>query len=167
MVKVQLEDKDFAERKPYFDEGSHEVYITGAKKVTPEQGAPYIEVSVLGEEDATEDIRVYISEAAAPYTMANLARIAVHNAKDEAAKEKVRAAFKAIDDTDQIDDKFLAKFKDMQCWILTEENTNAPKENGGYFLRSQLYSWEPKVKAKTIQQDIANGKPVDTSEIPF
>lgn len=167
MVKVQLEDKDMADHKPYFAEGAHEVYITGAKKVVPETGSPYIEVSILNADDATEDTRNYISEAAAPYTLSKLARIAIHNAKDDAAKAKVRESFKAINDTNQVDEAFLAKFKDMQAWALTEEDLNAPKEKGGYFLRTQLFSWPPQVKAKTTEQDIDGGKSVDLSEIPF
>lgn len=168
MVKVNsLEDKDFAERKPYFEAGAHEIYITEAKQVKPETGAPYIEVTVLGENDATDNIRLYTSEAAAPYTLANLARIAVHNEQTDAGKEKAREKFKKITDTDELDDKFLANFKDSQAWILTEEDKNAPKPNGGFYLRSSLYSWPPKVKATTIEQDIDNAKPVDLSEIPF
>lgn len=168
MVKVALEDKDFAERKPYFDVGVHEVYITGAHKVEPQTGSPYIEVTVLGDEDTTDDIRVYISEAAAPYTIANLARIAVHNAPTDEAKEKAKVAFKAITDTDMIDDKFLTKFENMQAWIKTEENLNAPKENGGYFLRSSLYSWEPKEPKMTPEQLMGVGTTqVDPKEVPF
>jgi hypothetical protein len=168
MVKVNLSDKDFAERKPYFDVGVHEVFITEATKVAPETGAPYIEVTVIGQNDETDNLRLYISEAAAPYTLANLARIAVHNAKDDAAKDKVREAFKKIDDTDLIDEKFLAKFKDMQAWILTKEDTTGQqKPNGGFYLRSQLYSWEPKAEPSDINKDIENGKPIDVSEIPF
>lgn len=172
MAKVQpLEDKDFAERKPYFEAGVHEVFISGMTKVEPETGAPYIEVEVLGKNDATDSIRVYISEKAAPYTLANLARIAVHNKDKEADKEKVREAFKKITDTDQLDAEFLAKFKDMQAWILTEEDTNAPKPKGGFYLRSSLYSWEP--QAKTVTADdlttknmVAGGTPAN-DEVPF
>lgn len=173
MVKVNLDEKDFAERKPYFDAGVHEVYITDAKKVEPENGAPYIEVTVVGEGDATDSIRNYISEKAAPYTLSNLARIAVHNKQTEADKQAVRDAFKKITDTDQIDQKFLDKFKDMQAWILTAEDTNGnQKPGGGYYLRSNLYSYEPKPKAPTADELVSDFKkqgatPVDVNEVPF
>ena len=168
MVQVQLEDKDFAERKPYFEEGDHEVYITEIKRgvVTGDQ-KPYLEVSVLGESDQTDNIRLYISEAAAPYTLAHLGRIAVHNETTEKGKEAAREKFKKITDTDELTDEFLKNFKDSQAWIRTEEDTNAPKPNGGFYLRSQLFSWKPQPKTTTIKQDIEGGKPVDLSEIPF
>lgn len=170
MVKVQLEDKDMAERKPYFEAGVHEVYITDLKAVKPESGAEYLEATVLGENDATDNIRLYISEKAAPYTLANLARIAVHNKEGETDKQAVREAFKKITDTDQLDEKFLGRFKDMQAWILTEEDLNAPKPNGGYYLRSSLFSYPPKPSnnaAKATTEQIKNGEPIDLNEIPF
>lgn len=170
MVKVQIEDKDLADRKPYFGAGVHEVYITEAKVEKPEGKAPYIEVTVIGENDEKDDIRLYISEAAAPYTLSNLGRIAVHNKQDEKEKEGVRTAFKAITDTDQIDQKFLDKFKDMQAWILTEEDLGAPKPNGGYYLRSSLYSYKPtpRVPEMTPEQLMSDqNEKIDLDEIPF
>lgn len=171
MVKVQLDEKDFAERKPYFGAGVHEVVITELKKVEPESGAPYVEATVIGENDEKDAIRLYISEKAAPYTLSNLARIAVHNKETDAEKQKVRDAFTKITDTDQLDEKFLDKFKDMQAWILTEEDLNAPKPNGGYYLRSNLYSYVPKPRnasQMTAEQLVSDqNEKVDTDEIPF
>lgn len=172
MVKVQLDEKDFAERKPYFDAGVHEVVISGIEKVEPKEGSPYINVTVTGLKDESTDIRCYISEKAAPYTLANFGRIAVHNQDSEPAKAKVRKAFQAVTDTDQLDQEFLDKLKDMQAWILVEEDFNAPKPNGGYYLRSKLYSWEPKPKKVTADDlttdQIRNGAaPVDDDDVPF
>lgn len=173
MVKVQLEDKDFESRKAYFGLGAHEVYIEKIEKVTPDSGSPYLNVSVLGVQDEKEvrdDVRAYISDAAAPYTVSTLARIAVHNKKTDKEKQAVRDAFKEID-TDEIDQKFLDKFKDMQAWILTEENLNAPRDNGGYFWRSSLYSYEPKPKKITAESLVSEGGTEITKEnlgeIPF
>lgn len=174
MVKVNpMEDKDFEAKGNYFGVGVYEVLLEKLVAVTPEKGSPYINVSVLGEEDQTTDIRLYTSEAAAPYTIANLARIAVHNKDTEEAKQKVRDTFKKIDDTDRLTDKFLANMEKMQAWIMGEEDTNAPKPNGGFYIRYSLYSYPPTPKKQTAADLVeqfkndANSAPVDVSEIPF
>lgn len=175
MVKVTpITDEDINKQGGnYFDAGVHTVYLEKLKAVTPEKGSPYIEVGVLGEDDRRTDIRLYTSEAAAPYTIAKLAKIAVHNKEGEEAKQKARDAFKKIDDTDKLTDKFLANLVNMQAWILTEEDKNAPKPNGGYYLRSELYSWEPTPKKQTaadLVSELRNDpktETVDADEIPF
>ena len=175
MAKLQpLEDKDFAERKPYFDAGVHEVAIQAVRRgvMDNENKTEYVEFDVVGLQDEEASVRLWLSDKAAPYTLANLARIAVHNKESEADKQKVREAFKKITDTDQLDEKFLEKFVDMQCWILTEEDTNAPKPNGGFYLRNNLYSWEPKPKQITADDLTtanmkAGGTPVDNDDVPF
>lgn len=175
MVKVSIEDKDMAERKPYFGVGVHEVYIEKIKSEKPEKGAPFFSVEVLGsvnDLEVRDDVRLYISEAAAPYTLANLARIAVHNKQTEKEKDAVREAFKAITDTDEIDQKFLDKFKDMQAWILVEEDMGSPKPNGGYYTRASLYSYKPQAStnaSKMTAEDLVsdNNEKIDLEEIPF
>lgn len=174
MVKVNpMTDEDFDRTGGnYFEAGAHVVILEELKNVTPENGSPYVNVKVLGENDEQADIRVYTSEKAAPYTIALFGRIAVHNKATDAAKNKVRAAFKSINDTDQMTDTFLKNLEKMQAWILTEEDKNAPKPNGGYYLRSTLYSWEPTPRAKTSEeqvQELTNtSTPVnDPDEIPF
>jgi hypothetical protein len=59
----------------------------------------------------------------------------------------------------------------MQAWIKTEEDLSAPKPNGGYYLRSQLYSYEPKMdngaKAMSTQTMLDTGTAADADEVPF
>lgn len=173
MVKMnEMEDKDFEPRKAYFAEGVHEVYITAMERgVSPNTKSEYIEVSLLGEGDAEGSARLYLTDKTADRSRSILATIAVHNKGTDAEKQKVRDVFKKVTDTDQLDDKFLAKFKDMQAWILVEEDKSAPKPNGGFYLRTNLYSYEPKPRAKTADELVSDitegGEPVDLSEIPF
>lgn len=175
MAKLQpLEDKDFDARKPYFGLGAHEVYIKAARRgqLDNENKTEYVEFDLLGEDDQEGNVRLWISEKAAPYTLARLGQIAVHNKDTEEEKQKVRDAFKKITDTDLIDQKFLDKFKDMQAWILVEEDTNAPKPNGGFYTRTNLYSYPPKPRQLsasdlTTDQMKQGGTPVNPDEVPF
>lgn len=170
MVKVNpMTDADFDKKGgAYFDLGVHQVIITSAKNVNPASGSPYIDFQLLGENDEAGDCRLYMNEAAAAYSIPKLAGIAVHNKETDTDKQKVRDIFKGIGDTNDIDDKFLAKYTDMQAWILTEEDTaGAQKPNGGYYKRNRLYHYEPKVKAQTAES-LMGGTPVDVSnEVPF
>ena len=164
----EMTDKDFEARKPYFGVGVHEVILTGATTGKSTSGNDYIEFELLGENDEEGSVRLYLTEKTVERTRSILATIAVHNKDGEVEKQKVRDSFKKMTDSDDmLTEKFLTKYKGMQAWILTEEDTSAPKPKGGFYLRSNLYSYEPKARATTIQQDIAGGKPIDLSEIPF
>lgn len=163
-----MEDKDFADRKPYFEEGVHEVYITKAVRGTASTGSEFIELDLLGEDDRTGNARLYLTEKTQERSRQILATIAVHNKQTDAEKQAVRDAFKKITDTDQIDDDFLKKFVDLQAWILTEQDKNAPKPNGGYYLRNNLYSYAPTPRKTTADDLISEGgAPVDTDDVPF
>lgn len=168
MVKMaQMEDKDF-NNSAYFDLGVHEVAITGAETGKNEKGTPYIDITVEGLGDEKDTVRMYTSENAAPYTRNNLAKIAVHNRDSEEEKQKVRDAFKKITDSDQMDNKFLERFIDMQAWLLVEEDQTAPKPNGGFYKRSTLYAYKPTPKAAVAAVMGKSGDaPVDLNEIPF
>ena len=170
-----MEDKDFADRKPYFDEGVHEVIIDDFRRGTSTNtGSEYIEFDLVGENDENGQVRLYLTEKTQERTRQILATIAVHNKESEADKEKVREAFKKITDTDQLDDAFLDKFKDMQAWILTTPNTSQPKPDGGFYLQNNLYGYKPTPKASitspaTTAEQLLGGTPVDANgeEIPF
>lgn len=170
MVKVKpLEDKDFESKGKWFGEGVHEVYITGVKRDTASTGSEFVEFEIVGENDETGDVRLYLTENAAERSIKILGAVAVHNKETEAEKQKVREVFKSIDDTDKLTERLLSPFVGMQAWILTEEDTSSPKPNGGFYLRNSLYSYEPTPRNKkpTVEELMGDGKPTDTSEIPF
>lgn len=164
-----MSDKDFEQKKPYFGLGVHEVYITGHRTGKANSGSEFIEFEVLGSNDEVGKTTLWLTEKTIDRTRSILAAIAVHNKTTDAEKQKVRDAFKAITDSDQmLEDKFLDKFKDMQAWILTEEDKNAPMDKGGFFSRNNLYSYEPKPR-KTTADDImpANNATSSADEVPF
>lgn len=173
MTKMNpMDDKEFEDRKPYFEAGVHQVFIKGVSTgKTPNTGSDYIEFKLLGAEDEEGTARAYVTDKSMDYTRSLLARIAVHNKSTEPEKQKVREAFKAINDSDQmLDPKFLEKFIDNEAWILVEEDKSSPKPNGGFYLRTSLYSYEPKARPQTNPNATGtitdNGK-IDLTEIPF
>lgn len=174
MVKLNpMNDSDFETKGgQYFDAGVYEITITSAERgESKNTGTPYAGFDVVGPDGQETNVRLYLSEKAAERSRSILGAIAVHNKKTDAEKDAVRKAFKAITDTDQIDEKFLQKFVDMKAWILVEEDTTgAQKPGGGYYLRSNLYSYEPTPrKAAQVDAFLKNddNEPVDPSKIPF
>ena len=168
MVKVNpMEDKDFEARGKYFDAGVYKVHLSDPKRDVSKSGSEFVQFTVNGENEEQSDVRLYLTEKAAPYSLKTLAGIAVHNKGSEAEKQKVRDAFKNITDTDTLDAKFLEKFENMEAWVLVEEDTNSPKPNGGYYLRYNLYSYEPKPRKITPEDLMGGGTPVDPDEVPF
>ena len=171
MVKMNpMEDKDFSAGGNYFQEGVYKVVLADPKHDVSKSGSDFVQFTAYDPEtDAKADVRLYVTEKAAEYTRRTLAGIVVHNVEGDAAKDKVRTTFKAITDTDElIDAKFLKKFENMEAWLLVKEDLNAPKPNGGFYLRYDLYSYEPKPK-KLTPEDImgAPSTPHDPDEVPF
>lgn len=166
-----MEDKEFEARGgQYFDAGVHEVFINKVSRGVSKAGNEYIEFEVTDKDnERTARPRRYLSEAAAPHTRRELMNIAVHNKETEEQKQQVRDAFRNILDTDKFDQKFLDKFESMQAWIKAEEDLNAPKPNGGYYLKYDIYGYEPKQKKTTVEDIMGGGTPVDTGSdsIPF
>ena len=171
MVKMpEMTDKDFDARGEYFDVGEYEAGILSAKRGKSENtGSEFIEFEVQDANgDAKTSTRLYLTEKSAPYTRSTLAGIAVHNQQDDAGKDKVREFFKGITDTDKFDDKFLARYEGDTAFIRVEEDKNAPKPNGGFYLRASLFHYMPKPKKPTVEDIMGGGTPVnDPNDIPF
>ena len=173
MVKVTMTDEDLATRTGgnYFSEGVHEVLIQKAERGVTDSGKEYAEITVLGHDDEVGTARLWFStEKAGKYALSILSGIAVHNRKDDAAKEKARATFKAITDTDEVDDKFLARFKEMDAWFMVQQSDrtyqNAEGETKNSYDRN-IYGYEPKMKQMTAEQLVSSGTPVSTDDVPF
>jgi hypothetical protein len=168
MTKVNIGDDAFKPRGTYLPAGVHEVLITGARRdKTPTKGTEFVEFEVESP-DGAGTVTLWMSEKAAPYSIALMGQVAVHNKGTDAAKEKVRESFKAITDTDEIDDKFLEKFIDMQAWVLTEEDTSGKeKPGGGYYLRNNLYSYAPQPRKTTVEDIMPGGQNINADDVPF
>lgn len=164
-----MEDKDFGEFKPYFKEGVHEVYITGGKAgKSANSGSSFVEFDIVGENGEEGNVRLYVTENSAKYTRRTLAGIAVHNKEKEEDKNKVKEFFKNLVDSDEMTKQpFLDKFKDNQAWIKVSQDLNSPKPNGGFYLRTSLYSYKPKDDTADLTSITDGSKPVNLEDIPF
>jgi len=104
-----------------------------------------------------------------PYTLRTLQGILVHNTKTEIDADKVRAYFRKLDDSDNLD---LKKFNGAQAWYKKEKNgetyTNKDGEERDSY-DTGIFNYEPKMKkpADTVIEDITEDAPIDLSEIPF
>jgi len=172
-MKVNLTDEDLSKRgnSNYFSEGVHEVLIQKAERGTTDAGKDYVEFTVIGHADEEGTARLWFStEAGSKYALSIMAGVAVHNKQTEEEKAGVRTAFKAIDDTDKVDTKFLAKFKEMDAFYMVQQSdrtyTNAQGETKNSYDRN-IYGYEPKMKAMTADQLISSGTPVSTDDVPF
>lgn len=174
MVKVNLTDEDLAERNTnYFSEGEHEVAIVKAERGTTDAGKEYVEFTVQGKNEEEGTARLWFTtDASAKYALSIMAGIAVHNKDTDAEKAKVREAFKAIQDTDVVDDKFLKKFENMLAFYQVSKSDrtymNAAGETKNSYDRN-IYGYMPKPKAPSAEATAAADlqKPVDVSDIPF
>jgi hypothetical protein len=172
-MKVQITDEDLVQRNnQYFAEGEHEVVITEAKRGVTDAGKEYVEFTVAGHDDETGKARLWFStEAGSKYALSILAGIASHNKQTDAEKEKVRDAFKAITDTDQVDDKFLAKFKDMDAFFTVYMSDRTYINSAGETKNSydsNIYGYMPKPKvAKPTTVESLMGEEISTDDVPF
>lgn len=177
MVKVSLTDEDLAERgnNNYFEEGEHEVLITKAERGTTDSGKDYVEFTVLGHDDESDTARLWFTtDASAKYALSILAGIASHNKHSDIDKKKVRDAFKAITDTDEVDDKFLARYKEMDAFFTVYKSDRTYLGNDGTTKHSfdkNIYGYMPKPKKQTAEDLIsdfkATGDEISTDDIPF
>ena len=94
MVNFKMTDNDYTEQSKYFEEGVHKVKIAGAIMDKMDDGREYVEIGVEGSEGETAEVRMWLhSEKAFKFTMRTLQGIAVHNAKDDTQKDKIRQFF--------------------------------------------------------------------------
>jgi hypothetical protein len=171
-MKINLTDEDLAERtgSNYFEEGEHEVLIQKATRGTTDSGKDYVEFEVLGHNDEQDTARVWLTtEKSCKYALSILAGIATHNKHTEAEKQAVRDAFKKITDTDQVDDKFLAKFKEMDAFFTVYKSDRTYQGNDGttkYSYDKNIYGYMPSPrKPKQMTVDELMGTPASSTDI--
>lgn len=174
MVKVNITDEDMAPRNNnYFDEGVHEVVIAKAERGTTDNDKDYVELTVQGQNEEEGTARLWFTtEAAGNYALSILAGIAVHNKESETDKQKVRDAFKKIDDTDLVDDAFLKKFVEMEAFYMVQMSDRTYVNNQGETKNSydrNIYGYSPTMKTRVVEptKNAVNSDPVDLSDIPF
>lgn len=172
MVKINLTDEDL-DRTPgnYFTEGVHKVKIDSIERDNMDDGRAFLTVKVTGEDDQEGTARLWLhTEGGAKYSLSILSGIVSHSKKTEADKAKVRESFKAINDTDELDSKFLARFKGLEAWYEVEKTdrtyTNADGETKNSYNRN-VYGYEPKPKKVTVEDIMGGAESISSNDIPF
>ena len=101
--------------------------------------------------------------------MRTLQGIAVHNAKDDAQKDKIRQFFVG-DFNDEKVQKVLDKLTGYEAWLTVYQSdrtyTNAQGETRHSYDHN-IYGYEPKPKKTTIEDIMGPVTAVDTDDIPF
>lgn len=169
MTKFNMTEDDFKEQTRYFDVGEYKVGINSAMAGVTDGGKEYIafKVSDLNDPETEGEARVWLNtEKSCKYATSIMQGIASHNAKTDEDKEKVKKAFLAVSDSDELK-KMCSKFTNMEAFIQVYEDESSPKPNGGYYKRTNIYGYMPSPKKTTVEQVMGGGDKVDLSEIPF
>lgn len=170
MVNFKMTDNDYTEQSKYFEEGVHKVKIAGAIMDKMDDGREYVEIGVEGSEGETAEVRMWLhSEKAFKFTMRTLQGIAVHNAKDDTQKDKIRQFFVGDFDDAKIK-KVLEKLDGYEAWFTVYQSdrtyTNAQGETRHSYDRN-IYGYEPKLKKTTIEDLMGPAEKVSTDDVPF
>lgn len=175
---VKFTDEHKKERSMnYFDEGVHPVLIESLEFGTTEKGQEFAEFNVIDPDDDDRKgvARVWFTtDSAIGFSINVLRGIAVHNAKTDADKEKVKAAFIKMGDTTDLA-KIADKFRGMEAWYVVEKSDNTYTNSAGEVKSSynrNVYGYEPKPKAPSSVDKVVEatgGEQVDInpSEFPF
>lgn len=171
MTKVNLTEEDLKDRgnKTWFDVGEHTVVIESLEHLTDSQGRDYLQwkFADANDPDIKGDCRNYLhTEKSAKFAISIMKSIASHNAIDDKEKEKVKATFLAITDTDELK-KLVARYENMEAFIQVYEDENAPNPNGGFYRRTNIMAYMPKPRKTTVEQIMGSGTPVATDDVPF
>jgi hypothetical protein len=150
MAKFTDEDKvEKVFNNNYFGEGIFKVQIVSVKAGETDKGSEYFEFELVGEGGEEGNARVYFTEKAKPYSFNTIRAIFVHNAVNDAAKEKTRKAIDAVKDTDELL-KLCEALRGKECWLLVEKTGEkyTSKSNGREYdqLNKNIYGYEPKMK---------------------
>lgn len=172
MVKFTMTDNDYTEQGKYFEEGVHKVKIAGTFMDKTDDGREYVVVGVEGADGEEAEVRMWLhSEKAFKFTMRTLQAIAVHNAKGDTQKDKVRQFFIGDFDDDKII-KLLGKFDDYEAWFTIYQSDRTYQNAQGetkYSYDRNIYGYEPKPKKLTAEDILPGSTKVELNddEIPF
>lgn len=158
MVKFSDDNKkvnEFSGGK-YFEEGVHLVRISTVTLDKTKDGKEFMEFGVVGtsDEDEREDsVRFWFSsDGAINFSFNRIREIFVHNAP-ESDKDKTRAKFDAIADTEKLEAACIKVLVGKEAWLKVEQNpertyVNAAGETKNSFDKN-LTGYEPKPKSVT------------------
>lgn len=144
-------EREFAEKLPY---GVSKVQLVGATAGETDDGKDWIDLEITTEDGIEDTARVWFTGKAAPYSFNTLRQIAVHQGKDDAEKEKIRAAVEACGTSDELATLLNDKVAGGELWFTKYLDPQRTwQDNDGNTRRSvnkNVYGYEPKEKPELM-----------------
>jgi hypothetical protein len=154
--------------EPWLGIGVHDVKITAVELTKSSKGNLGINF-IVGNEDGKNEVTMYLSEAALPYTIENITRIAVHNMPED-KKTPLREAMANIVSAKDIFGVAKEKFVGYQCWLSVREGDDEYTNKNGEVkksLKRNLLSYKPKeTDTQAAVKSTGGGTAVPASTIP-
>lgn len=152
MKESILNDKGSAS---YLGVGVHEVFIQTIELVQAKTGTLGMKFTVENDE-GKNDVTMWLSEAALPYTIENVSRLIVHAAEPE-KKDAARNYMSTVISAKELFTVAQEKLIQAQCWLSVREaqdGSTYTNKNGEEkpSLERRLLSWKPK---ETPTQSVA------------
>lgn len=148
--------------------GVHDVEITGVELTQAKTGTLGIKFTVENDEGMNE-VTMWLSERALPYTIQNISAIGVHNTPEE-KREKLRTLMANVTSAQEAYEIAKAKFVGFKAYLdIKESKTQTYTNKYGETkpsLERNLRAYKPKV---TVEQVLSQdgGEKVDLDEVPF
>lgn len=139
----------------YLGVGVHEVFIQTIELVQAKTGTLGMKFTVENDE-GKNDVTMWLSEAALPYTIENVSRLVVHAAEPE-KKDAARNYMSTVISAKELFTVAQEKLIQAQCWLSVREaqdGSTYTNKNGEEkpSLERRLLSWKPK---ETATQSVA------------
>lgn len=164
------------EGKPWLGVGVHDVEINGIKLVKSSKGTLGMAFAVSNE-DGQNDVTMWLSEGALPYTIQNVSRLIVHNEEGEEAKFNAKEGMTKVETAQMVYKVAQTKLIGKKAFLSVKESetqtyiNKAGEEKSS--LEKNLLSYKPKVEVQSIAKaQVASGTindngEIDLSELPF
>lgn len=150
--------REFSERIGF---GVHKVQFVLAEAGETEAGKEYMEIQIVSAEGIEDAARVWFVGGATNISFNTLRQIAVHNGKDEAAKEKMRLAVENVADSDALASLLNENCIGGEMWLTKYYDPSRTYQNqAGENKRSintNIYGYEPVLKPELMPQQVAEG----------
>lgn len=156
--------------QPWLGVGVHDVKVTGVELTQAKTGTLGVKLTVAND-DGKNEVTMWLSERALPYTIENISRIGVHNTPEE-KREALRNAMTNINSAKDAYEVVKGKFVGFQCWLsVRESKTDTYTDKNGETkpsLDRNLLSYKPKeTQTQAIARVMDGGEPLKVSDLPF
>lgn len=154
--KFSDEDKQVREFKESMPFGVSEVQFVGAAPGETANGKEYVEVGIVNKDGVEDSVKLFFVGGAANISFNTLRDVAVHIAKDDAAKEKTRQLIDGVADVDELCSTLNELCASGQIWFTKYYDAQGRTFTNQYgtfkSINKNIYGWEPKLKPELMPQ---------------